>query len=158
MDDFVRTVGERSLAKLYDRVTILIAQGPKREGFSVMELKHVLTAMHLVLEPISRSNMDYTRSYRLAQEEISKALLQRDSEVEQINREMDTNKKSLMDANFEMRSAEKDYYLILYNILLKWFSALNDVIDDNNLLFASSMVYQENDAEKWEGDDDKTPL
>ena len=46
----------------------------------------------------------------------------------------------------------------IYNVLADWFRHLNYVIDDNNLLFTSSMVYQENDVDKWEGDDDKTPL
>ena len=57
MDDFTRTVGERSLTKLYDGATTLISKGPGMRN--VIQLKSVLTAMDLVLEPLSRANMDY---------------------------------------------------------------------------------------------------
>ena len=52
MDDFVRTVGERSLTKLYDEATTLISKGAGMKN--VLQLKNVLTAMDLVLEPSRR--------------------------------------------------------------------------------------------------------
>ena len=52
MDDFVRTVGERSLTKLYDEATTLISKGAGMRN--VIQLKNVLTAMDLVLEPSRR--------------------------------------------------------------------------------------------------------
>ena len=132
MDDFVRTVGERSLTKLYDEPTTLISKGSGMRN--VLQLKNVLTAMDLVLEPLSKANMDYRESLTRIREELKEA-------------EAKEGKKAIVD------SAPAIYY-----VLTDWFRHLNYVIDDNNLLFSSSMVYQENDAEKWEGDDDKTPL
>ncbi len=132
MDDFIRTVGERSLTKLYDEATTLISKGSGMRN--VMQLKNVLTAMDLVLEPLSKANMDYRESFSRIRKELKEA-------------EDREGKKAIVD------SAPT-----IYNVLTDWFRHLNYVIDDNNLLFASSMVYQENDAEKWEGDDDKTPL
>jgi hypothetical protein len=132
MDDFVRTVGERSLAKLYDEATTLISKGPGMRN--VAQLKSVLTAMDLVLEPLSRANMDYRESFSRILKEL------KDAEARE-------GKKAVVD------SAPA-----IYTVLTDWFRHLNYVIDDNNLLFGSSMVYQEKDAEKWDGDDDKTPL
>lgn len=133
MDDFVRTVGERSLAKLYDEATNLIAKGSLMKN--VMQLKSVLTAMDLVLEPLSHANMDYREARRIIQKELKDAL---DKE----------GKKGIVEPA-----------PLLYSVLTDWFRHLNYVIDDNNLLFTSSMVFQENDPDKWGGDeDDKTPL
>lgn len=132
MDDFIRTVGERSLTKLYDEATTLISKGSGMRN--VMQLKNVLTAMDLVLEPLSKANFDYRESFSRIRKELKEA-------------EDKEGKKAIVD------SAPA-----IYAVLTDWFRHLNYVIDDNNLLFASSMVYQENDAEKWEGDDDKTPL
>ena len=133
MDDFVRTVGERSLAKLYDEATNLIAKGSLMKN--VMQLKSVLTAMDLVLEPLSHANMDYREARRIIQKELKDAL---DKE----------GKKGIVEPA-----------PLLYSVLTDWFRHLNYVIDDNNLLFTSSMVFQENDPDKWGRDeDDKTPL
>ena len=133
MDDFVRTVGERSLAKLYDEATNLIAKGSLMKN--VMQLKSVLTAMDLVLEPLSHANMDYREARRIIQKELKDAL---DKE----------GKKGIVEPA-----------PLLYSVLTDWFRHLNYVIDDNNLLFTSTMVFQENDPDKWGGDeDDKTPL
>ena len=133
MEDFVRTVGERSLAKLYDEATNLIAKGSLMKY--VMQLKSVLTAMDLVLEPLSQANVDYRQSRAVIVKELKDA---QDKE----------GKKGII----EPAPA-------IYNVLTDWFRHLNYVIDDNNLLFMSSMVYQENDPDKWGGDDDdKTPL
>ncbi|MHB8559946.1 MAG: hypothetical protein ACYDAP_02095 [Thermoplasmataceae archaeon] len=132
MDDFVRTVGERSLTKLYDEATTLISKGSLIRN--VAQLKNVLTAMDLVLEPLSKSNTDYRATLSRIREEL------KDAETKE-------GKRSIID------SAPA-----IYAVLTDWFRHLNYVIDDNNLLFSSSMVYQEKDAEKWEGDDDKTPL
>ena len=52
MDDFVRTVGERSLTKLYDEATTLISKGAGMRN--VIQLKNVLAAIDLVLEPSRR--------------------------------------------------------------------------------------------------------
>jgi hypothetical protein len=132
MDDLVRTVGERSLTKLYDESTTLISKGALIRN--VMQLKNVLTAMDLVLEPLSRANMDYRAAASKIREDLKKA-------------EAKEGKRAIVD------SAPA-----IYAVLTDWFRHLNYVIDDNNLLFSSSMVYQENDPEKWEADDDKTPL
>jgi cyclopropane fatty-acyl-phospholipid synthase-like methyltransferase len=132
MDDFVRTVGERSLTKLYDEATTLISKGSLIRN--VAQLKNVLTAMDLVLEPLSKSNTDYRATLSRIREEL------KDAETKE-------GKRSIVD------SAPA-----IYTVLTDWFRHLNYVIDDNNLLFSSSMVYQEKDVEKWEGDDDKTPL
>ena len=101
---------------------------------NVLQLKNVLTAMDLVLEPLSKANMEYREAFSRIRMELKEA-------------ETRDGKKAIVDA------APAIYY-----VLTDWFRHLNYVIDDNNLLFASSMVYQENDAEKWEGEDDKTPL
>ncbi len=133
MDDFVRTVGERSLAKLYDEATNLIAKGSLMKN--VMQLKSVLTAMDLVLEPLSQANMDYREARGIIEKELKDAL----------NKE---GKKGIVEPA-----------PLLYSVLTDWFRHLNYVIDDNNLLFTSSMVFQENDPDKWGRDeDDKTPL
>jgi hypothetical protein len=132
MDDFVRTVGERSLTKLYDEATTLISKGSLIRN--VAQLKNVLIAMDLVLEPLSKSNTDYRATLSRIREEL------KDAETKE-------GKRSIVE------SAPA-----IYTVLTDWFRHLNYVIDDNNLLFSSSMVYQEKDAEKWEGDDDKTPL
>jgi hypothetical protein len=132
MDDFVRTVGERSLTKLYDEATTLISKGSLIRN--VAQLKNVLIAMDLVLEPLSKSNTDYRATLSRIKEEL------KDAETKE-------GKRSIVE------SAPA-----IYTVLTDWFRHLNYVIDDNNLLFSSSMVYQEKDAEKWEGDDDKTPL
>ncbi|MCL4332046.1 MAG: hypothetical protein M1162_00805 [Candidatus Thermoplasmatota archaeon] len=133
MDDFIRTVGEKSLSKLYDEATTLIARGPGMKH--VIPLKNVLTAMDLVLGPLSEANMEYVRALKLISEELRKAM-----PIE--------GKRSIVDSSS-----------LLYGILTDWFRELNAVIDDNNLLFSSSSVYQENDPDKWGGeDDDKTPL
>ena len=95
---------------------------------------NVLTAMDLVLEPLSKSNTDYRATLSRIREEL------KDAETKE-------GKRSIVD------SAPA-----IYAVLTDWFRHLNYVIDDNNLLFSSSMVYQEKDAEKWEGADDKTPL
>jgi hypothetical protein len=131
-DDFVRTVGERSLTKLYDEATTLICKGTLFRN--VAQLKNVLIAMDLVLEPLSRANADYVSSLKRIREELKEA-------------EAREGKKAIVD------SAPS-----IYEALTDWFRQLNYVIDDNNLLFSSSMVYQENDPEKWEADDDQTPL
>ena len=52
MDAFVRTVGQRSQTKLYDEATTLISKGAGMRN--VLQLKNVLTAMDLVLEPSRR--------------------------------------------------------------------------------------------------------
>ncbi len=132
MDDFIRTVGERSLTKLYDGATTLISKGAGMRN--VIQLKNVLTAMDLVLEPLSKANMEYRESLSRIRTEL------KDAEAKE-------GKKAIID------SAPAIYY-----VLTDWFRHLNCVIDDNNLLFSSSMVYQEKDAEKWDGEDDKTPL
>lgn len=133
MDNFVRTVGERSLAKLYDQATNLIAKGSLMKY--VMQLKSVLTAMDLVLEPLSQANMDY-RDARSAIMKDLKAAGDKDG------------RKGIIEP-----------VPAIYAALTDWFRHLNYVIDDNNLLFASSMVFQENDPDKWRGDeDDQTPL
>lgn len=133
MDDSVRTVGEKSLSKLYDEATTLISKGPGIRN--VMQLRNALTPMDLVLKPLSNANMDYVHAARRISEELWNAM-------------QTEGKKAVIDSS-----------PILYETLTEWFSALNDVIDDNNLLFASSSVYQENDPDKWGGDDDdKTPL
>ena len=132
MDDFVRTVGERSLTKLYDEATTLISKGAGMRN--VLQLKNVLTAMDLVLEPLSKANMEYREAFSRIRVELKEA-------------ESREGKKAIVDAA-----------PTIYNVLADWFRHLNYVIDDNNLLFASSIVYQENDVDKWEGDDDKTPL
>ena len=132
MDDFVRTVGERSLTKLYDEATTLISKGPGMRN--VTQLKNVLTAMYLVIEPLSKNNTDYRQGFTRIKEELKEA-------------ESREGKRAIVD------SAPA-----IYIVLTNWFRHLNSVIDDNNLLFSSTMVYPEKDGEKWEGDDDKTPL
>ncbi|EQB67099.1 MAG: hypothetical protein AMDU2_EPLC00006G0656 [Thermoplasmatales archaeon E-plasma] len=132
MDDFVRTVGERSLTKLYDEATTLISKGPGMKYVS--RLKSVLIAMDLVLEPLSKANVDYRESLKRVRSELKEA-------------EIREGKMAIVD------SAPG-----IYNALTDWFRNLNNVIDDNNLLFASSMVYQEKDGDKLEVADDKTPL
>jgi hypothetical protein len=133
MDDFVRTVGERSLAKLYDEATNLIAKGSLMKN--VTQLKSVLTAMDLVLEPLSHANIDYRKARSAIMKELKDA------------QDKDGKKGIIEPAP------------AIYTVLTDWFRHLNYVIDDNNLLFTSSMVFQENDPDKWRGDeDDKTPL
>lgn len=132
-DDFIRTVGEKSLSKLYDEATTLISKGPGMNN--VFQLKNVLTAMDLVLEPLSKANMDYIQARKRISEDLKNAM-------------QTERKKAIVDSS-----------PILYGILAGWFRELNAVIDDNNLLFSSSAVYQENDPDKWGGeDDDKAPL
>ena len=132
-DDFIRTVGEKSLSKLYDEATTLISKGPSMNN--VFQLKNVLTAMDLVLEPLSKANMDYIQARKRISEDLKNAM-------------QTERKKAIVDSS-----------PILYGILAGWFRELNAVIDDNNLLFSSSAVYQENDPDKWGGeDDDKAPL
>jgi hypothetical protein len=53
MDAFVRTVGQRSQTKLYDKATTLISKGAGMRN--VLQLKNVLTAMDLALEPLSKA-------------------------------------------------------------------------------------------------------
>jgi hypothetical protein len=132
MDDFVRTVGERSLTKLYDEATTLISKGTLFRN--VVQLKNVLTAMDLVLEPLSRANVEYVTALSRIREKL------KDAEAKE-------GKRAIVDS-----------VPAIYAVLTEWFRQLNYVIDDNNLLFSSSMVYQENDPEKWEAEDDKTPL
>ncbi len=132
-DDFVRTVGEKALSKLYDEATTLISRGPGIKN--VFQLKDVLTAMHLVLEPLSKANVDYVQARKRISEDLKNAM-------------QTEGKKAIVDSS-----------PMMYGILAGWFRELNAVIDDNNLLFASSAVYQENDPDKWGGeDDDKAPL
>ena len=52
MDAFVRTVGQRSQTKLYDEATTLISKGAGMRN--VIQLKNVLAAIDLVLEPSRR--------------------------------------------------------------------------------------------------------
>lgn len=132
-DDFIRTVGEKSLSKLYDEATTLIARGAGMR--EVSQLRNVLKAMDLVLGPLSESNMNYVHARKRIDEEFRKAM-----PVE--------SKRAIVDSS-----------PILYGILTDWFRELNAVIDDNNLLFSSSTVYQENETEKWEGgEEDETPV
>ena len=132
MDDFVRTVGERSLANLYDEATTLISKGPLISNVS--QLKSVLTAMDLLLEPLSKSNVEYMESVTRIRNNLREA-------------EIKEGKRAIVHPA-----------PAIYAVLTDWFRQLNYVIDDNNFLFSSSMVYQEKDAEKWGGDDDKTSL
>ena len=129
-DDFVRTVGEKALSKLYNEATTLISRGPGIKN--VFQLKDVLTAMHLVLEPLSKANVDYVQARKRISEDLKNAM-------------QTEGKKAIVDSS-----------PMLYGILAGWFRELNAVIDDNNLLFASSAVYQENDPDKWGGEDDDT--
>ena len=131
MDDFVKTVGEKSLSKLYNEATTLIASGPGIKY--VTQLRYVLTSMDLVLWPLSKGNTDYVQALKRLKEELQKAM------------------------HTEGRKAFMDSSTVLYTILTEWFTELNEVIDDNNLLFSSSGVYQENDPTKWGGDDDEAP-
>ncbi len=117
MDDFVRTVGERSLTKLYDQATTLISQGSGLKN--VLRLKNVLVTMNLVLEPLSRENEDYVESLKRIREQL------KDAEAK------------------EATKAIVDSAPAIYAVLLDWFRHLNYVVDDNNLLFLSSNVYQE---------------
>lgn len=132
MDEFVRTVGEKSLSKLYEEATTLISKGAVMRN--VIQLKSVLNAMHLVLEPLSKANYEYREALNRIKKELKEA-------------ETKESKTPIVD------SAP-----LLYSVLSDWFRHLNYVIDDNNLLFSSASVFQESNAEKWEGDDDKTPL
>ncbi len=133
MDDFVRTVGEKSLSKLYDEATTLISKGSNMKN--VAQLKYVLKAMHLVIEPLSKDNVDYRQAYVVIRKELKEAVTK------------------------EGNKAIVDSAPLTYDVLTKWFTELNAVIDDNNLLFSSSSVFQERSAKKWEEvSDDQTSL
>ena len=127
-DNFVPTVGEKSLSKLYDQATTLLAAGPL--VIHVTQLKNVLSAMDLVLGPLSDANIDFQQAKKYIKEELKNAL------------------------DIESKKAIVEYAPLTFNVLQEWFKELNMVIDDNNLLFASSSVYQETYAERNKGGDD----
>ena len=128
MDDFVRTVGERSLSKLYNEATTLIAKGSGIKN--VFMLKNVLIAMDLVIEPLSTANMEYKKALSVIRKDLKDAELK------------------------EAKRAIIDSAPLMYSILCEWFRNLNYVVDDNNLLFATSSVYQETYSDKYEGGDE----
>lgn len=132
-EDFARTVGERSLTKLYDQATSLLASGPSVRD--VNRLKNVLSAMDLVIGPLSAENIDFQEARKYIMAELGKAL------------------------DREGRKAIVDTAPLTFKVLQEWFMELNKIIDDNNLLFASSSVYSETRASKNEGgEDDETAL
>ena len=128
MDDFVHTVGERSLAKLYNQATTLLAAGPSVRVTN--QLQYVLTTMSLVLGPLSSANIDFQQAMKHIRNQLKEAI-----------------KK-------EGRKAIIENAPLTFEVLQEWFRELNMVIDDNNLLFASSSVYQETHSDKYEGDDE----
>lgn len=132
-DDFAPTVGERSLRKLYDRATSLLAAGPSVRVAG--QLKYVLTTMDLVLDPLSSQNIDFQQTRKYLMQELKKAL------------------------ESEGKRAIVENAPLTFGVLQEWFKELNLVIDDNNLLFASSSVYQETHNRKNEGgDEDETAV
>ena len=127
-DDFAPTVGEKSLAKLYDQATTLLAAGPLVRN--VNQLKYVLSAMDLVLGPLSAANMDFQQAKTYIYTQLKEA------------------------QEKEGRKAIVENAPLTFTILQEWFQELNKVIDDNNLLFASSSVYQETYSDKYDGGDE----
>lgn len=120
-DDFIRTVGERSLSKLYAEAVTLISQGMLRNN--VIRLKYVLRTLHIVLLPLSSQNEPYNKLYTLVQ------------------------KRWLEAQEKEARFSPATPSPLSYDVLVNWFSELNNVIDDNHLLFATNLTYQEREDE-----------
>ncbi len=116
-DDFVRTVGERSLSKLYEEAVTLISKGMLRSN--VLKLKLTINTLHIVLMPLSSQNEVYNKLYSLAQRRWHEA----------------QEKEGRLPP--AVPSPES------YDILVNWFSELNNVIDDNHLLFTANLTYQE---------------
>ncbi len=116
-DDFIRTVGERSLSKLYEEAVTLISKGMFRNN--VIRLKYVLKTLHLVLLPLSSQNEAYNKLYALVQKRWSEA------------------------QEKEARLSPATPSPVSYDVLVNWFSDLNNVIDDNHLLFTTNLTYQE---------------
>lgn len=124
-EEFIRTVGERSLTKLYDQATTLLALGQSMRN--VTRLRNVLAAIDLVIGPLSANNIEFQEAKKYIMEQMKSAIEK------------------------EGRKAVVESAPLTFGVLKDWFRELNMVIDDNNLLFASSSVYQEISAKKHEG-------
>lgn len=126
-DEGFSSIGEKALSNLYTRATACIARGIPANN--VAELRNVLVAMDALLDPISSGDFDYASEKPLIQKEMDEAT-------------------ALEGKRLAGMGSPK-----LYSALLKWFKALNRVINSNKLLFPTQFVFQENNEEKWRGED-----
>ena len=118
-DDFAPTVGEKSLSKLYDQATTLLAAGPLVK--TVSQLKNVLSAMDLVLGPLSTANVDFQHAKKYINNQ----------NLSYSHGEDDTYLKEYKEIKEKIAQISRDYYpseryvMEAYEVLHEWLGSLS---------------------------------
>ena len=136
MDDFTKTVGEKALGSLYQKTVELLSSGIPGFPYAInymVKLEMSIRAMDSVMQPLCRKNPQYMTT--------------RNDMVNELSR---LAKETIHVSDEALKTK---IYMDRFALLRTWFEALNDVIDTNNLLFATSVIYQEKPSEQ----DEETP-